>query len=182
MIWNAQLSRSFLKGNAATIRLKMFDILQQQSSLSRTVSANTISDVEYNTLGSYFMVYFVYKFNTLAANCLMRLPAASDAVVGSSRWRNARGDFGGDRNGFGPMDRPDQQPESKTDSTKTDSQSDSTNKHSKLKSGQQNNQPDDKEDHPAPPEGEMPPPPDGDGGHPMGTPPPPPGGMGDGLE
>ena len=183
VIWNAQLSRSFLKGNAATIRLKMFDILQQQSSLSRTVSANTISDVEYNTLGSYFMVYFVYKFNTFGG----KLPDA--ATRGFGRGGRGprdggmpRGDFGGDRNGFGPMDRPDQQPESKTDSTKTDSQSDSTNKHSKLKSGQQNNQPDDKEDHPAPPEGEMPPPPDGDGGHPMGTPPPPPGGMGDGPE
>ncbi|KAA6309943.1 hypothetical protein EZS27_038664, partial [termite gut metagenome] len=38
LMWNAQLSKSFLKANAATVRIKIYDILQQQSNLSRSIS------------------------------------------------------------------------------------------------------------------------------------------------
>lgn len=55
----------FLKNNSGTIRFKIYDILKQQSSLSRSISETMMSDTEYNTLGSYFMVHFVYRFNTL---------------------------------------------------------------------------------------------------------------------
>ena len=65
LMWNAQISKNFLKNNAATIRLKIYDILQQQSSLTRSISDTSMSDTEYNTLGSYFMVHFVYRINTL---------------------------------------------------------------------------------------------------------------------
>lgn len=65
VMWNAQISKSFLKGNAATIRFKIYDILREQSNVSRSISAITITDTEYNTLGSYFMFNFIYKFNTL---------------------------------------------------------------------------------------------------------------------
>ncbi|KAA6340685.1 hypothetical protein EZS27_011465 [termite gut metagenome] len=65
LMWNAQLSKSFLRNNAATIRIKIYDILQQQSNLSRNISETMMSDTEYNTLGSYFMVHFVYRLNTL---------------------------------------------------------------------------------------------------------------------
>lgn len=65
VLWNAQLSKNFLKGNAATLRFKIYDILHQQSSLTRSISETMMSDTEYNTLGSYFMVHFVYRFNTL---------------------------------------------------------------------------------------------------------------------
>ena len=68
LLWNAQLSKTFLKSNNATLRFKIYDILHQQSNLSRTVSASMIQDIEYNTLGSYFMVHFVYRFNTLGGN------------------------------------------------------------------------------------------------------------------
>jgi hypothetical protein len=65
IMWNAQFSKSFLKANAATVRIKMYDILRQQSNLSRNISETMMSDTEYNTLGSYFMVHFVYRLNTL---------------------------------------------------------------------------------------------------------------------
>ncbi|KAA6304107.1 hypothetical protein EZS27_044248, partial [termite gut metagenome] len=51
--------------NAATVRIKIYDILQQQSNLSRSISETMMSDTEYNTLGSYFIVHFVYRLNTL---------------------------------------------------------------------------------------------------------------------
>ncbi|MFA6779228.1 MAG: TonB-dependent receptor [Paludibacteraceae bacterium] len=65
VIWNAQIAKNFLKNNAATIRIKVYDILQQQNNLTRSVSETEITDTEYNTLGSYFMVHFVYRINTL---------------------------------------------------------------------------------------------------------------------
>lgn len=65
VMWNAQISKNFLKNNSGTIRFKIYDILKQQSNLSRSISDTMMSDTEYNTLGSYFMVHFVYRFNTL---------------------------------------------------------------------------------------------------------------------
>ncbi len=72
VIWNAQLSKNFLKNNAATIRFKIYDILQQQTNLSRSISETRITDSQYNTLGSYFMVHFVYRFNTLGGKAPSR--------------------------------------------------------------------------------------------------------------
>ncbi len=65
VMWNAQISKSFLRNNAATIRFKIYDILKEQSNVNRTIDALTIADTETNTLGSYFMFNFVLKFNTL---------------------------------------------------------------------------------------------------------------------
>lgn len=62
-LWNASASKSFLKGNAATLRIKMYDILKQRSNISRSVTANYTRDSEYNTLSSYFMVHFIYRFS-----------------------------------------------------------------------------------------------------------------------
>lgn len=63
VLWNASLSKSFLKGNAATLRLKMYDILQQRSNISYSSSASQQSYTQYNTINSYFMVSFIYRFN-----------------------------------------------------------------------------------------------------------------------
>ncbi|MDR2859760.1 MAG: outer membrane beta-barrel protein [Mediterranea sp.] len=72
LMWNAQLSKSFLSNNAATIRIKMYDILRQQSNLLRSISETMMSDTEYNTLGSYFMVHFVYRLNMLGGRSVNR--------------------------------------------------------------------------------------------------------------
>lgn len=62
LIWNAQLSQSFLK-NKATISLQFYDILQEQSNISRTINAMMRSDSWTNAINSYFMVHFIYKLN-----------------------------------------------------------------------------------------------------------------------
>lgn len=64
ILWNAQISKNFLKNKQATLRFKIYDILKQQSNLSRTVTSNYTQDTEYNTLNSYFMFHFVYRLNT----------------------------------------------------------------------------------------------------------------------
>lgn len=63
-LWNAQLSQSLLKG-AATVSLQVYDLLGQQSNLSRVLNATKRSDTWTNAINSYFLVSFVYKLNIL---------------------------------------------------------------------------------------------------------------------
>ena len=80
LMWNAALSKSFLKGNQATLRLKIYDILQQRSNISYSATANSTTYSEYNTLRSYFMVHFIYKFSVFKGGA-----SASDARGGGRR-------------------------------------------------------------------------------------------------
>ena len=63
LIWNAQVSKSFLAQNAATVSIQFYDLLGQQSNVSRVINATMRSDTQYNTVNSYFMVHFIYKLN-----------------------------------------------------------------------------------------------------------------------
>lgn len=62
-LWNASLSKQIFKQKNGTIRFKIYDILQQRSNISRSVTSNYIRDTTTNTLTSYFMFHFVYRFN-----------------------------------------------------------------------------------------------------------------------
>ena len=66
LIWNAQLSASFLPKNALTVSLQLYDILQQQSNISRVVDALYRRDSESNAIYSYCMLNISYKFNETA--------------------------------------------------------------------------------------------------------------------
>ena len=68
LIWNAQLSASFLSKNALTVSLQLFDILQQQSNISRVVEALYRRDSENNAIYSYCMLNLSYKFNDTGDN------------------------------------------------------------------------------------------------------------------
>ena len=66
VIWNASISKQFLKGNRASLRLDWSDILQQRLSISRNVTSNYIEDSEFNSLTSYVMLTFSYRFNNMS--------------------------------------------------------------------------------------------------------------------
>ena len=63
LLWNAQIAQSFLKNKAATLSIQFYDILQQQSNVSRMISATQRTDSWNNAINSYFMVHFIYKLN-----------------------------------------------------------------------------------------------------------------------
>ena len=65
LIWNAQLSQSFLKGNAATVSVQWYDILRERSNISRALSATQRTDTWTNAINSYVMVHFIYKLNLM---------------------------------------------------------------------------------------------------------------------
>lgn len=71
ILWNASASKTFLKNNQGTLRFKIYDILKQRSNISRSVTANAITDSEYNTLSSYFMVHFIYRFSIFKGGATM---------------------------------------------------------------------------------------------------------------
>jgi len=94
LIWNMQLSQSFLRGNALTVMLQAYDILHQQSTFSRAVTAMQRSDTEYNAITSYGMLHVIYKLNLFGGMSNMRGPG------GPREGRGGRGGgFGGGRGG-----------------------------------------------------------------------------------
>ena len=88
LIWNAQLSQSFLRGNALTLTFQMYDILRQQSTFSRAVTAMQRSDTEYNAITSYAMVHVIYRLNLFGGK------AGREGMPGLGG-RGDRGGFGG---------------------------------------------------------------------------------------
>ena len=98
LIWNAQVSHSFLKGKALTLSLQLYDILQQQSTFSRTVNAMQRSDTEYNAITSYAMLHVIYRLNLFGGK------SAREGMRGPEGPEGRRGGFGspdGRRGGFG---------------------------------------------------------------------------------
>lgn len=63
-MWNATLSQSFLRNQALTVAVKVYDLLNQRNNIRRNVTANYIDDIEYNSLNRYFMFTVSYRFNS----------------------------------------------------------------------------------------------------------------------
>lgn len=104
LIWNAQLSQSFLQGNALTLSLQLYDILHQQSTFSRAVDAMRRSDTEYNAITNYAMLHVIYRLNIFGGGN-NRGPQGGPGGPGGRRGggfggpggRGPRGGFGGPR-------------------------------------------------------------------------------------
>lgn len=63
LIWNANASFSFLKGNAGTLQIQYYDILNDESNVTRTVSTTGRTDTKNNNIHSYIMVHFILRVN-----------------------------------------------------------------------------------------------------------------------
>ena len=92
LVWNAQISHGFLKGKSLTVTVQFYDILQQLSTYSRSVTAMQRSDTQYNTINSYIMLHIIYRLNLFGG-------------------KDSRGQYGpgfgpGGRGGFGPGGAP----------------------------------------------------------------------------
>ena len=97
LIWNANASFSFLKGNAGTLQIQYYDILNDESNVTRSVSTTGRTDTKNNSIHSYIMVHFILRanvFGTRAARQEMR--AENRAMMG-----RGGGGFGGGMGGPG---------------------------------------------------------------------------------
>ena len=63
LIWNGQVSQTFLKSKNLIVALNFYDLLGQQSNYERWVNANGRSDTRYNSINSYAMLHVRYRLN-----------------------------------------------------------------------------------------------------------------------
>lgn len=66
-LWNTSLSYRFAK-EKFTIKAKVYDLLNQNQSTSRTISPTSVVDSESNVLKRYVMFSLLYKFQNFATN------------------------------------------------------------------------------------------------------------------
>ena len=63
LIWNGQISKTFLKSKTLIVALNFYDLLGQQSNYERWVSATGRSDTRFNSINSYAMLHIRYRLN-----------------------------------------------------------------------------------------------------------------------
>lgn len=97
-LWNASISYQFLRDKSATVAVKAYDLLQQRSSISRSVTANYIDDISYNSLTRYFMVTFSYRFNSFGGN---KRPESNNFMNEGPGGMRGPGGMGGHPGGMG---------------------------------------------------------------------------------
>lgn len=66
MIINAYIEKQFFKGRNGSIRFQAFDLLNEQTNVSRNVTENMIIDSRVNRLARYFMLSLTYRFSNFA--------------------------------------------------------------------------------------------------------------------
>jgi hypothetical protein len=63
-LWNIAIGQKFLKNQMGELKLSVFDLLKQNRSITRNVTASYIQDVNNQVLQQYFMLTFTYKLKT----------------------------------------------------------------------------------------------------------------------
>ena len=90
LLWNAQVSHSFLRGRALTVMLEVNDILGQQTNISRTIDALMRTDSRHNAIYQYGMLRVVYRFNILGGKNNLKAEKKDH-----DEWDGEWGDWGG---------------------------------------------------------------------------------------
>jgi hypothetical protein len=62
VLWNASLAKKLFKSQKGEIKLSLYDILNQNKDISRTVNAQYIQDSRSNVLKQYVLLTFTYTF------------------------------------------------------------------------------------------------------------------------
>ena len=104
LIWNAQVSYRFLSKKQATVSLQAYDLLHKRSNISRTISAFSRQDRETNSIYSYVMAHFIYRFNLFGdRNSRQNLREMRGFMNERPDFggQDFRGGGGGGRGGFG---------------------------------------------------------------------------------
>lgn len=81
-VWNASVSKQIFKAKNGTIRFNIYDILNQNNNISYAQSNNSITQSMTNSLKSYFMFSFIYKFQIFKGGAKI-----SDMNQGGAQYR-----------------------------------------------------------------------------------------------
>lgn len=96
-LWNASLSKQMLKNKAGELKFYVFDLLNQNISISRNVTSNYIQDLQTRVLKRYFMISFTYNLRKFGATQgpqnpmmkMMQMPGAERQM--NNMMRSSRG-------------------------------------------------------------------------------------------
>jgi Outer membrane protein beta-barrel family/CarboxypepD_reg-like domain len=89
-LWNAYLGYKFLKNNALEARITAYDILNQNKSVSRTVTETYIENNVTQVLKQYFLFQLTYTIRNFKGT----LPTEEKGDEGPRPWRGGGGDHG----------------------------------------------------------------------------------------
>ena len=67
-LWNASISKQFLKFNRGEIKLSVYDLLNKNQAIVRNTSQNYIEDQSNRVLRRFYLVGFTYNLNKFNAN------------------------------------------------------------------------------------------------------------------
>ncbi|MDR3367021.1 MAG: outer membrane beta-barrel protein [Prevotellaceae bacterium] len=87
---DASIGKKFLKNNQGEIRLTVYDLLNQNKNVNRSITPSYIEDATSNVLTRYFLVTFIYRLKG-------QPPKRSEGEDGNRPRFRERGGFGGGR-------------------------------------------------------------------------------------
>ena len=98
-LWSPSIAKELFKKQNGELRLSVFDLLHENTSVSKTVSTNRVTTSRTSTLPQYVMLTFTYNLNNFAGRGQKRMPG-----VFPQRFRGGGGGGGGGgrRGGGGP--------------------------------------------------------------------------------
>jgi hypothetical protein len=67
LIWNANVSISFFRGNAGTLQIQYYDILNDETNVNRNVTTTGRTDTKNNSVHSYIMAHFILRVNVFGS-------------------------------------------------------------------------------------------------------------------
>lgn len=79
---NGYIGYKFLKNRAGEFRLSVYDLLNQNTSINRTVTELFVEDTQSLVLNRFYMVSFIYQFRNYRGN---RAPRDENPMMGTSR-------------------------------------------------------------------------------------------------
>ena len=87
-MWNASLSKQFLKNKAGELKLTVYDILNQNKSITRSIGENYFEDNSTNVIRRYFLISFIYNLNRMANRNQMPQNIQRTMERGMKQFRN----------------------------------------------------------------------------------------------
>jgi len=98
-LWSPSIAKELFKKKNGELRLSVFDLLNENTSVSKTVSLNRVSTSRTSTLTRYAMLTFTYNLNNFAGRGQKRMPGVFPQKFREGGGGGRGGGFGGGKRG-----------------------------------------------------------------------------------